>query len=169
MATDNGLEDVIEIRDPDIDAESIMRRIRESIRKRRAAAEAQGLDYEAFVEGLYSAGVSARFDHSLYYDLRRLGASYDKVGVGLSLTQSRIPVIGGLVQRVRAALHHLVIYYVNMLAGQQVRFNETVVRVLTGLVKELETGPKPTEVEALQAEVVALRERLEAAIRSRAE
>lgn len=155
------LNDIIEIRDPEIDAEAIMRRIRENIRKRRSEAEAQGLDYEAFVEGLYTSQVTARFDHSLYYDLRRMSVGYDKIGVGLSLTESGLPLIGPLVQRFRKALHHLVIYYVNMLAGKQARFNEYVVRALTALVKELEQDPTPSEVKALRQEITELRARLE--------
>ncbi len=66
------LEGVLEIRDPEIDAESITRQIRENIRRRRAQAEAQGLDYELFVERLDVARVTARFEHELYYDLRRM-------------------------------------------------------------------------------------------------
>ena len=154
------LNDIIEIRDPEIDAEAVMHQIRENIRKRRAEAEAKGLDYEAFVEGLYASKVSARFDHQLYYDLRRMGVGYDKVGVGLSLTESRIPVIAPVVQRIRHALHHLVIYYVNQLAAQQARFNEYVVRALTNLVKALEDDPVPDDVAALQEEVQELRDRL---------
>ncbi len=155
------VRDVIEIRDPELDAEAIMRQIRENIRERRAEAEAKGLNYEAFVEGLYASQVSARFDHQIYYDLRRMSVGYDKVGVGLSLTESQLPIIAPLVQRVRRALHHLVIYYVNKLAAQQARFNEFVVRALTNLVKALEDGPTPDEVAALQAEVEALRDRIE--------
>lgn len=155
------LERIIEIRDPEIDAESIMRQIRQKIRERRAKAEEQGLDYEAFVEGLYASQVSARFHHRLYYDLRRMSVGYDKLGVGLSLTESRIPVIAPLVQRVRRALHHLVIYYTNKLAGQQVRFNEYTIRALTGLVKELEEGPTSSTVETLQQEVESLRAQVE--------
>lgn len=159
--SNNDLNDVIEIRDPEIDAEAIMRQIREDIRKRRAEAEAKGLEYESFVEGLYASQVAARFDHSLYYDLRRMSVGYDKIGVGLSLTESRTPLIAPLVQRVRRALHHLVIYYTNKLAGQQARFNEYVVRALTGLVKELEEGPRPEDVEALREEIAELRVRVE--------
>ncbi len=159
MANDN-LEEIIEIRDSEIDAEAIMRQIRENIRKRRSDAEAQGLDYEAFVEGLYASPDATRFDRSLYYDLRWMSMGYYKIGVGLSLTESRIPLIGGLVQRVRSALHHLVIFYTNILAGRQARFNEYVVRALTGLIKELEQEPTPDEIESLRQEVAELRAQL---------
>lgn len=161
MNNDAQLNNIIEIRDPEIDAEAIMRQIRENIRKRRAQAEAQGLDYEAFVEGLTASKVEARFDQSLYYDLRRLSVSYDKIGVGLSLTESHLPLIAPLAQKVRMALHHLVIYYVNMLARQQARLNEYVIRALTTLTKDLELGPTPAKFQALQQEVAQLRARLE--------
>ncbi len=160
MANDN-LEEIIEIRDSEIDAEAIMRQIRENIRRRRSDAEAQGLDYEAFVEGLYASPDATRFDRSLYYDLRWMSMGYYKIGVGLSLTESRTPLIAPLVQRVRSALHHLVIFYTNMLAGRQARFNEYVVRALTGVVKSLEQDPTPGEVESLRQEVAELRAQLE--------
>jgi len=160
MSESSDVSESIEIRDPGIDSEAIMRRIRENIRQRRTQAEAHGLNYEAFVEGLYAAKVSARFDHSLYYDLRRMSVSYDKIGVGLSLTETRLPLIGPVLHRVRAALHQLVIYYVNMLAAQQARYNEYMVRALSTLVKDLELGPTPAEVEALRNEVAELRARI---------
>jgi len=86
--------------------------------------------------------------------------AYDKLGVDIILTPSRLPLVGGLLQRLRAALHTLVVYYVNRLAGQQVRLNEMLVRVLVGLTKALETTR--AENERLQQEVEALEARLEA-------
>jgi hypothetical protein len=162
MTEADDVSDSIEIRDPAIDSEAVMRLIRENIRLRRAQAEAQGLNYEAFVEGLYAANPAARFSHTLYYDLRRMSVSYDKIGVGLSLTETRLPLIGPLVQRVRAGLHQLVLYYVNMLAGQQVRYNEYSLRALSTLVKELEVGPTSSELDALRKEVAQLRAHISA-------
>ena len=161
MDKEDDLAGVVEFRDPEIDAEAIMRTIREKIRQRRAQAEAQGLDYESFVEGLYAAQVSARFNHELYYDLRRLSLSYNKIAVGLSLTGNRLPIVGALIQRLRAGLHYLVLYYVNMLAGQQMAFNEYVVRALTTLVQDLESEPAPSKVKALQEQVDALQARVQ--------
>ncbi len=152
--------ETIESRAPEIDAEAIMRQIRESIRKRRVQAEAQGPDHEAFVKGLHASQVTTRLDRSLYDALRRMDG-YDKIGVRLLLTGSSIPLVAPLVQRVRTALHRLVIYYVNMLASQQARFNEHVVRAIMALVKELEENPIPDEVEALQQEIIQLRTQIE--------
>jgi hypothetical protein len=159
--SNNDVSEIVEIRDSEIDAEAIMRQIRANIRKRRAQAEAQGIDYAAFVEGMYTSQGGRRFDADLYYELRRISISCDKLGVDLSLTESRFPLIASLVQRARTALHQLVIYYVNMLAKQQVRINEYMMRALTALVKNLEPGPTPTEIETLRQEVTRLRERLE--------
>ena len=155
------VQGVLEIRDPAVDAEAIMNEIRARIRQRRAQAEAQGLDYDAFVEGLYAAKTAARFDRELYYDVRRLRLSYNKIAVGLSLTTNRLPVIGPLVQRVRAALHHLVLYYVNMMAGQQMAFNECVVRALSRLVKNLEDEPAPSDIKTLREQVNELQMRVQ--------
>jgi hypothetical protein len=155
-------EGVVEFRDPDIDSEAIMQRIRQKIRERRADAESRGIDYEAFVEGLYAAQVSARFDHDLYYDLRRMSVGYNKIGVGLSLTESRIPILGPIIQRIRRALHQLVIYYVNQLAGQQARFNEYTMRALTSMTGTLEDGGDAADMDALRKEVIELRERVHA-------
>ncbi len=154
---DNDMDNVIEIRDPDIDAEAIMRQIRDNIRQRRAQAEAQGLDYDALLEG----GYATRFESNVYLDLRHASSTCSKMGVGLSLTGSPLPVFGALVQRLRAALHQVAIYYVNMLAAQQNRFNEHVVRSLMGLVKELEKGPTPNELHELRQEIARLQARLE--------
>ena len=160
MADRDEFDDIVEFRDPSIDSEAIMRRIREKIRERRADAESKGLDYEAFVEGLYADRISARFDHDLYYDLRRMSLSYNKIGVGLSLTESRIPILGAIIQRIRRALHHLVIYYVNKLAGQQARFNEYTMRALTSMTKTLEDGADVEDMDALHREVDALRDQV---------
>ena len=147
--------------DPDIDAEAIVRQIRENIHKQRAQAETQEPSYEAFVEGIYASQATPRFDRSLYDALRRMSIGYHKAGVGLLLAGSSIPLVAPLVQRVRAAFHRLVIYYVNELARQQVRFNEHVVRAMATLVKGLEGDPTPGKVEALRREVAQLRAEIE--------
>ncbi|MCP4537588.1 MAG: hypothetical protein GY832_10610 [Chloroflexi bacterium] len=159
MDNDN-LKQVIEIRDSEIDADAVVRQIRENIRQRRSQAKAQGLDYEAFAEGSHASPDTSRFDRKLYYNLRWLSMGYYKIGVGLSLTESRIPLVAPLVQRVRAALHHLVIFYTNMLAGRQIRVNEYMVRTLTGLAEVLEKDTTSGEIEALRQEVADLRAQL---------
>ncbi len=155
------VEDVIEICDAGLDAEVIMAAVRAGLRQRRSEAEARGLDFDGLANGLPAAGAGTLLDAGLYHDLRRAGVAYDKVGVDLTLTPSHLPLIGALVQRVRAALHTLVVYYVNRLAGQQARVNEMLVRVLMGLTKALEASRAENarlhqEVEALEARLARL-------------
>ncbi|MBN2006214.1 MAG: hypothetical protein JXA21_22855 [Anaerolineae bacterium] len=149
---------IIEIQDPEIDAEAIMRQIRENIHQRRIRAETEGMDYASLASGTYAA----RFDENLYLALRQLETSpYARPGVSLAMAKTAaIPVFGALVQRVRAALHQLVIYYVNILAEQQRSFNVHVIRTFKAMVKELEKEPLPDELAILREEVTQLREQV---------
>ena len=144
---------------PAINAEDIMREIRSRIQQRRAQAEAQGLDFDALAEGRFTPDRPTRFNAELYYELRRLSLSGEQIGVGLSLTSARVPLIGSLVQRVRLALHQLVIYYVNMLARQQARVNAYDARAWSVLLNDLETQAE--EIDQLRREVAELQARSE--------
>lgn len=136
---------------PDLDTEAIMREIRARIRARRAEAKARGLDFEAYADGLYPVPADALFSRDLYEAVRYVGLGWDKVGVEMALTESRLPLIGGLVRRLRAALHQLVLFYTNRLAARQVRVNEQTARALTVLVRDLEA-----EITGLRARLAAL-------------
>lgn len=136
---------------PELDTEAIMREIRARIRARRAEAKARGLDFEAYADGLYPVPADALFSRDLYEAVRYVGLGWDKVGVETALTESRLPLIGGLVQRLRAALHQLVLFYTNRLAARQVRVNEQTARALTILVRDLEA-----EITGLRARLAAL-------------
>ncbi len=144
---------------PKLETDAIMREIQARIQQRRIQAEAQGLDFDALASGRYTPDRPTRFNAELYYELRRLSLSGEQIGVGLSLTTSRLPVIGPLVQRVRLALHQVVIYYVNMLARQQARVNAYEARAWSVLMTDLEN--QASEIEALRREVDLLRARLE--------
>jgi len=93
---DDAAKKVTEPRASEIDAKAIMRQIRADIHKQRAQAEAQGQGKD-FVEEPYASQVTTRFDHRLYDALQRMSDGYDKVGVGLLLTESRLPFIAPLV------------------------------------------------------------------------
>jgi hypothetical protein len=73
----------------------------------------------------------------------------------MMLTESRVPIVGSLVQKLRKALHGLVLFYVNALAARQSRFNEETARAFRSLVRELEA-----QVEEQQC-VIARLEKLE--------
>jgi len=140
-----------EIEAPDVDAEAIMQEIRARLRARRAEAKARGLDFEAYADGLYPLPADAILSRELYEAVRLVGLGYDKVNVDLALTETRLPVLGRVVHRVRAALHDLVLFYVNQLAARQIRFNEQTARALVAMQRDLEA-----EVRDLRARVASV-------------
>ncbi len=158
MAEDDRLEDVVEIHADQVDSETIMRTIRANLQQRRSAAQAQGLDFEALASGVLTQD-SGRFAPEVYTNLRRANATADRIAVSQQVSEQHVPLFGGLLQRVRQALHQLVVYYVNMLAAKQVLFNESIVAVVVELVAEREHA---ADVTSLQAEIQDLRARLAA-------
>lgn len=137
----------------EIDAEAIMQEIRTRLRARRAEARAQGLDWEAYADGLYPLPPEATFSRDLYEAVRHMALSYDKVNVDMALTETRLPLFGGLAQRLRSALHELVLFYVNRLATRQTRFNYETARASAMLVRDLEEEIRDlrTRVHAIEA------------------
>jgi hypothetical protein len=140
-----------EIEGNDIDIEAIMQEIRARVRARRAVAKARGLDWEAYADGLYPVPPDAVLSRDLHEAVRYAGLDYDKIPLEMMLTDTRFPLLGRLVQRVRSALHELVLFYVNRLAARQVRFNEQTARALALLVHDLEA-----EVRDLRARIEAI-------------
>ena len=152
--------DVIDIRDPDIDVEEIMQRIRQRIRERRAQAQARGLDYDRLTDGALDGGPDRHLSGDLYYDLHQARESAETIWVPLSVVgEQRYPrFLTPLLNRVRHAAHHLVLYYVNMLAGRQIVFNRAAVSAVSGLA---EADEKTVErLLVLEQEVASLRERV---------
>lgn len=138
---------------PDLDVEAIMQVIRTRIRTRRAQAKARDLDFEAYAEGLYPLPPDAVFGRDLYEALRYVDLGYDKVNVDLALTETRLPLFGGLVHRLRSALHQLVLFYANRLAARQTYFNEQTARALTALVRDLEAEVRDLRARLAELEV----------------
>lgn len=130
------VEQVIDIRDPEINVEEIMNRIRERIQQRRVAAKAHGLDYDRLVDD--KANSSGPLPTDLYYDLHQLRASVDGVWVTLAQRDRKFPIFNSIFFRIENLLHRLVVKYVNMLAGRQTAFNRESVNVLSGLAQGLE-------------------------------
>lgn len=149
--TDHDPTPHIQIEGDDIDTEAIMQEIRARIRARRAEAKARGLDWEAYADGLYPRPPDAILSRDLHEAIRHLGLGYDKIPVEMALTETRLPLVGGLLHRVRASLHELVLFYVNRLAARQVRWNEQVARALVTLIGDLET-----EVRGLRTRITYL-------------
>lgn len=151
------VEEVVDIRDPEIDVREIMERIQQRVRQRREDASSRNLVYDRLTEldaSLNSA--ERRLSSDFYYDLYQARQSADSIWVSLSVVgNERYPkALNSLITRVRHALHLVVIYYVNMLAGRQVVFNRTVIDAMTELA---ETNEKLSErLERMEQEVATL-------------
>lgn len=137
MPTDNSTPE-FQIESDVLDTEAIMQEIRARLRARREEARARGLDWQAYADGLYPLPPEAVLSRDLHEAVRHLSLEFDRVTVEMVLTETRLPLIGGLVQRVRGALHELVLFYVNRLAARQTRVNYQASRAMTMLVRDLE-------------------------------
>ncbi len=152
------VEQVIDIRDPEINVEEIMARIRERLRQRRAQASAQGLDYDRLVEDdkvIQSGSLST----DLYYDLHQLRTTAESIWVPSAMRDRHFPaVINSVLFRTENLFHRLALKYVNMLAGRQVVFNRAATSVVTSVLRQLEQDG--ARIEALEKQVKELREQL---------
>lgn len=154
MRQERGLSDLIEIRDPAIDAREVIARIRANIEARHAAGH-RPPTLSSF--GLPSPPSTQ--DATLQYHLTQANETYNQIWVEVSLAPSlatQVPILGRLWGLIRKQAHRLVLYYVEMLASKQMSFNEHVVGALNRLAVAQE------EMAALREEVAELRRLLAA-------
>ncbi len=79
-----------------------------------------------------------RLSPEFYEHLYQASLVYDQTDVKLYVTPVNVPLIGGLLQRIRQMLHELVVYYVNKQAAEQIQFNAHILRAVSLLAQELE-------------------------------
>ncbi len=137
------LEQIVEIRDPAVDVMQVMAQI-------RAMLAEHGPVMPPDVPPLGMKGD----DGALAFHMTQANLSYDQVFVEMNVIRPNVPLLGGLLTRLKARAHELAVYYVNQHAGLQVNFNASVVQVL-GLL-----AAREAEVRALRAELDALRARV---------
>lgn len=154
-------DDIIEIRDPEIDVQEIMRRVRERVRQRAAQKKAEPWlpDFGSEVTDIDSS--AGAFTPKMYYTLRQAREQANRIWVDLLLTETtaqRIPFLGGLWRRIRREAHNLVLFYVNILAANQAAVNNHVVRILSELVsKQEQLQDDEDKLKRLREEIEALR------------
>ncbi len=135
--------DAIAFDENQVDIESIMRQIRQHL------AQTHGTQAAVSVE----RPLSILLDREVYDELYEANQEFDKGHVTPYLTQSSIPLIGGLWQRLRLQLHSLVVFYVDRAVDTQTRFNSHVVQVLNGIVRGIDLDQTPDRVERLERRV----------------
>jgi len=156
--------EIIEIRDPEVDVDALMAKVRANVARRRA-------------EGAYSEDLDAIADEVRAASLaeRQLtpGAEGEGGSVAATLAElnahwmireapfaSNLPILGPVIVAVRNAWNWMSTkWYVRPLTQQQVGFNALVVRAFN---ESLATQKSLTEkVRQLEAEVSVLREQIE--------
>jgi hypothetical protein len=149
-------ESVLSIRDPQLNVDAIMAEIRAALMKRKAEAEARGVDFDDLALGRYLLPDNNRFPIELRESLQQASLLSDSTQVSLFVTPTSTPVIGGLIQRVRMALHQAIIFYVNMSAQRQIAFNVEASKSLNRL-----TAAMDKQLTEKDAQIAALQKRIE--------
>ena len=114
----------------EVKVEAIMRDIRGQILARKAA---EGSETAARIP-LQGNLLPPDFYEHLY----QAEMGYDQLQVRANVQPSTLPLIGGLVTRLKHELHRLVIYYVNQLAEKQVEVNRQLLKALAILAETVE-------------------------------
>lgn len=151
-------DDLIEIRDPEIDPEEIMASIRRRVAQRRQEA---GYDEKRFPTyggmGYPGEPSDMPYDPQLHHALREANEQFARFDMGVNLASSpatRMPVIGRLWARIRQEVHNLVIFYVNRAVRHQVGVNRALVQTVNHLASQNQDQQR--ELTALRRQVADL-------------
>lgn len=157
------VEEIIEIRDSQIDPQQIVARIREGLEQRRQALGHSTIFMPSF-DGAApppkprDIPYNPELYHHLYY-VNKTFADVDTEPLIAESPATRIPVAGKLWQRVRLFAHQLVLFYVNRAVGHNVKVNHHLVNIANALTADNQRQQR--EIADLQATVHLLRRRLE--------
>jgi hypothetical protein len=151
--------ELIEIRDPEIDAAQVMEQVRERVRQRRAELGQPRTDFPVFgAAELLARPDDSQIDANLYHYLELANKSYNQFETGANLQLSpatRIPILGRVWSLVRRQAHELVLFYVNRNIEHQVAVNQQMVSALNLLTTSLEEQQR--QIWQLEKEIEELR------------
>lgn len=154
---------LVEIHDPEIDTDAIMGEIRERIARRRAELGYEKRIFPAFGAAAYPGEPEdVDYDADLYHHLRLVNESYTRLETAPVLVASpatRLPLLGKLWSLIRSSAHDLILFYVNRAVNHQTNTNRHLISVLNRLAAV--NAEQQRTIKALQAEVAALRRKLE--------
>lgn len=114
----------------EIDVDQIMQQIRAEILAQKQAAGVEG------VRHLQVTG--KRFPPEFYDHLYRAGMLYDQLQQRQQVVPSSLPLVGGLIDRLRGMVHAVVLFYVNRMAADQIAINRHLLEAVSLLSQELE-------------------------------
>jgi hypothetical protein len=114
----------------EVNIEAIMQEIRQQIIARRAALAPQDMPEIAVV--------GKRFPPEFYEHLYLARIALEETTLPPFVSKSPVPIIGGLIDALRAKFHELVVYYVNQSAARQVTASNHLLRALDLMGRTLE-------------------------------
>lgn len=127
---DNNLQRMTPMTTNPINVEEIMHQIRTEILAQKQA-QVGGQHPAVRLHG-------RRFAPEFYEYLYQATLSYDQLQVQMQVQKSAVPLFGPLLDKVKMALHQLVIFYVQQVAAQQMVFNKQILGALSSLSAELD-------------------------------
>lgn len=114
----------------EVNIEQIMQQIRQQIIAKRAVVAPGGVS-DIIVSG-------KRFPPEFYEHLYQARMALEESTVPVFVSKSTVPVIGGLIDALRAKFHELVVYYVNQSAARQVTATGHLLKALDLMGRTLE-------------------------------
>jgi hypothetical protein len=162
-ATNQDVADVIEIRDPEVDVDALMAKVRDNVARRRAEG-AYSEDLDAIANEVRAVSIAAQASTSgVAGDAHDLDATLTELNVHWMVREvpftSNVPVFGSAIVAVRNAWNWMSTkWYVRPILHQLVGFNALVVRALNESATSQQTLTE--ELRQQQAEIVHLREEI---------
>lgn len=111
----------------EIEVEKIINDIRMQILAQKI--KETGQQTSAVLEGNY---FSSDFYERIYQ------ASVTKQELLLQVNQSNVPIVGGLIDRLRTMVHQLIVFYLNQFVAEQARVNDLTINLIKEMSAEIE-------------------------------
>lgn len=133
----NKSDSIMDIRDPEIDVEEIMKQIQTRIQERRLEMQLKGQDdappnFASFIASVAPVG------GDLQNHLQQMQQSGESIFVSVSVRDQHWPLLNSWINRLKEAFHTLVVIYVNSLAGRQAEFNRATLGAISEMTRRLE-------------------------------
>jgi len=156
-------DDLLEIRDPALNSEEVMGKIRQRIEQRRNDLGYETRKFPRFKVGSYSAvpddlTISPELHHHLE-TANRIYNTPETQPLLLPSPSTKVPIVGSLWKRIRRSAHELVLFYVNRYVTHQISVNHHLVSVINQLVTQ--SQEQQNQIDTLQQKLDKLQVRFE--------
>lgn len=150
-------EAIVDLPSSKINPGKMTQQIQERVQARRAAAAAQGLDYDSLVMDADTFNAN-RLPLEFYKKIKELRDLANLSPVVVAMYDPHLPLVNAWFLRAKGKLHGIIVDYVNRLGKQQAAYNAETESIVNDLTEFLESTL--LRIESLEREVVALRQRV---------